>query len=207
MGIFSRTKLSPAEQAQRAFDEGRFADAVSLFRQAAAVGDAHVPLRVAQLYERGQGIPQSFVDAVLWYRIAAERGSVAAQARLGEILLTGLEPPDTAAASAIAKIDAPDANASLIKRLFPLGLAVRQNPVEAAEWNTAAAQGNDAGAQGRAGYQYATGFGMTADLKSAEHWFAAAAAQGNVAGMLGLGMLHAGSYGGARDETKAVEWL
>jgi len=59
-------------------------------------------LRLAELYERGDGVPQSFAEAERWYRSAAEQGSVGAQARLGQIFLTRLAPPDTATAAARA---------------------------------------------------------------------------------------------------------
>jgi TPR repeat protein len=78
MGIFSRKKVATAEQAQSAFDDGRFADAATLFKVAAATGDANAQLRLAQLYEHGQGVLQSFVDAVQCYRSAAAQGTVLA---------------------------------------------------------------------------------------------------------------------------------
>ncbi len=109
----------------------------------------------------GQGVLQSFVDAVQWFRAAAEQGSVPAQSRLGEIYLTGLEPPATASASAIARLEAAaELQDSLLNRLYPKGLAVRRDPEQAAIWNTAAAKGQDADAQARLGYQYASGLGV-----------------------------------------------
>ena len=164
-------------------------------------------MRLAQLYEHGQGVLQSFVEAVRWFRAAAEQGSVPAQARLGEIYLTGLRAPATASASAVARIEAPEAGGSMLNRLFPQGLSVRQDPLQAAHWNNAAAQAQDAGAQARLGYQYATGFGVTHDLAAAEQWFSAAAAQNHVAGQLGLGMLYSGSFGGSSDNARAIEWF
>ena len=40
-------------------------------------------LRLAQLYERGEGVLQSFVEAVRWYKKAADDYCVPAMARLG----------------------------------------------------------------------------------------------------------------------------
>ena len=54
-----------------------------------------------------------------------------AQSRLGEIYLTGLEPPATASASAIARLEAPGSKDSLLNRLYPKGLAVRRDPEQA----------------------------------------------------------------------------
>src|SRR5262252_1363860 len=112
------------EQAERAFEANRAADAAKIYRELAEAGEAAAQLRLAQLYERGQGVLQNFVDAERWYRAAAEQGSVPAQARLGEIYLTGLESPSTASPAAIARLETEDKPESLLARLYPLGLAV-----------------------------------------------------------------------------------
>ena len=104
-------------------------------------------LRLAELYERGDGVPQSFAEAERWYRSAAEQGSVEAQARLGEIFLTRLAPPDTATAAAIERIEDSQTPDSLLKRLYPQGLAIAQDPAQAADWNRGAAQAGDAASQ------------------------------------------------------------
>ena len=195
------------ERAERAHAEQHYANAAALFRELAEGGSAIGQLRLAQLYEHGQGVLQSFVEAVRWYREAAGQGSVPAQARLGEIYLTGLEAPATATASAVARIQSSEAEGSLLSRMFPAGLAVRREPEQAAEWNLAAARGGDVAAKARLGYQYAAALGVARDLAAAEKWFAAAAAQGEISGQLGLGMLYSGSFGGDPDQAKAVEWF
>jgi TolC family type I secretion outer membrane protein len=208
--VLSKTfssKRHTASRAERAFVAGRFADAATMFRELADIGNVVAQLRLAQLYEHGQGVLQSFVEAVRWYRAAAEQGCVQAQARLGEIYLTGLEPPATASASAIERIHAPEAGGSLLNRLFPQGLSVRPDPQQAAHWNNAAAQRQDADAQARLGYQFAAGLGLPRDLTLAEKWFSAAAAQNQVAGQLGLGMLYSGSFGGSSAIEMATDWL
>ena len=102
------------ELAERAISENRYAEGAVLLRELAEAGDAAAQLRLAQLYERGQGVVQSFVDAVRWFRAAADQGSVPAQSRLGEIYLTGLEPPGTASASAIARLESGGSQDSLL---------------------------------------------------------------------------------------------
>ena len=84
---------------------------------------------------------------------------------------------------------------------------MRRDPELAAVWNLAAAKGQDADAQARLGYQYASGLGVNRDLAAAEKWFAAAAAQDHAAGQLGLGMLYAGSYGDTHTHQQALTWL
>jgi len=50
---------------------------------------AQAQLRLAQLYEHGEGVLQSFTEAVHCYARAAEQNSLPAIKRLGEIYLTG----------------------------------------------------------------------------------------------------------------------
>ena len=184
--VFSTGREPTVKRAESAFVDGRLADAAKMFRELAESGNAQAQLRLAQMYELGQGVVQSFVEAARWFGAAAEQGSLPAQARLGEIYLVGLEAPKTATASAKAKIDAPEQPGSLLNRLFPQGLSIRPDPQKAAHWNGLAAQSGEAGAQARLGYQFATGLGTTLDLATAERWLSAAAAQGNAAGERGL---------------------
>ena len=190
---FLSTRLSGkgerlAKRAEQAMEARRYADAARLFRELADAGHADAQIRLAQLYERGQGVVQNFVEAVRWFRAAADQGSVAATARLGEIYLTGLEAPSaTASASAIAQIESSEAESSVLKRLFPGGLSVRKDLEQAFTWNTAAAQAQDTAAQARLAYQYANGLGVAKDLAAAEKWFSAAAKQNHVVGTARFG--------------------
>jgi TPR repeat protein len=170
------------ERAEHAFARGRAADAAVILRQLADQGDPQAQLRLAQLLESGDGVPKNIVEAEHWYRIAAEQDSVAAQAWLGEIYLTGAAAP-----------------------------AFTQDLEKAADWNHRAARAGDPAAQARLAHQYASGLGLKRDLAAAEHWFEAAASApagpDQLAGMLGLGLLHAGAYGQARDHAQALEWF
>ncbi len=137
--LLHRKPQAPSERvdrAERAFADKRYAESAVLFRELAETGNFYAQFRLAQCYERGQGVVQSFVDAVQWFRAAAEQGSVPAQSRLGEIYLTGLEPPATASAAAIARLEGLGNQDSLLNRLYPKGLAVRRDPEQAAIWNT-----------------------------------------------------------------------
>jgi TPR repeat protein len=170
-------------------------------------GSAEAQLRLGRLYERGEGVLQSFVEAVSWFRGAAEQGAVPAMARLGEIYLTGMAAPNTATPAALLRMRESSGQDSLLKRLYPEGLAVHQDTEQAAHWNLRAAQAGDSAAQARLGHQYARGLGVALDLNEAERWFAAAADQDSSGGLLGLGMLYAGGYGGRREHLRAQEWL
>ena len=207
--LSGRKRRKPTlDQAEEEYSAGRQSDAASLFRTLAEQGSAQARLRLAQMYERGEGVLQNFVESVRLFRAAAEQGSVPAMARLGEIYLIGRSPAQTATPAALERLEKDENNESLLRRLYPEGLAVAANPEEAAVWNRKAAETGDAPAQARLGYQYAIGLGVEHDLQTAEQWFTAAAKQENPAGQLGLGVLFAGGYGGEQsDHPRAKQWL
>jgi hypothetical protein len=51
--------------------------------QQASQGDAFAQFRLGLRYAQGQGVPQDDVQAVKWYRLAADQGLVVAQTNLG----------------------------------------------------------------------------------------------------------------------------
>ena len=52
------------ERAEEAYAQGRQADAAAMFRALAEQKNVQAQLRLGQLYERGEGVLQSFVEAV-----------------------------------------------------------------------------------------------------------------------------------------------
>jgi uncharacterized protein len=128
--VTGRGPTLSVELAEQLHTEGRQADAASMFRQLAEGGDRQAQLRLGQLYERGEGVLQNFIEAVRWFRAAADQGCVPAMARLGEIYLTGLAPPNVATPAALQSLES-GAGSSLLKRLYPEGLAVAQDTEQA----------------------------------------------------------------------------
>jgi TPR repeat protein len=106
------------ERAEEAYSAGRKSDAVAIFRALAEGGCAQAQLRLAQLYERGEGVLQNFVEAVRWFRGAAGQNTLPAMTRLGEIYLTGLSAPQTATPAALARLQQPNVD-SLIRHVYP----------------------------------------------------------------------------------------
>jgi len=199
-------KLS-LERARRAFSEERYAAAAADFKLLAESGDPEAQWLLGQCYEQGAGVLRHPVYAVRHYRLAAEAGIVQAQARLGEILLTGLGAEGVATDSAVQTIESATTRPSVFQKLFPDGVSVAPKLDEAARWNTMAAESGEAGAQARLGHHFASGTGLERDLDRAAHWFKAAAEQGHVAGELGFGLLHVGFYGEYGSVSEAIPWL
>jgi len=74
------------------------ANAARWFAKAATLGLSDSEFNLAVLYERGDGVPQSLVDAFKWYSIAATAGDVESKARVG-VLQTQLNDADKATAN------------------------------------------------------------------------------------------------------------
>jgi len=86
-GEQSKTNSPPRPgKAEQAPETNAAADARGNFatvRVASAQVDAGAQFAMGRAYEEGQGMPSSFVEAMKWYRLAAEKGHVTAQYKLG----------------------------------------------------------------------------------------------------------------------------
>ncbi len=192
---------------RRAAPVDRPAQVARRLRPLAVGGDPEAQFHLAGLYETGHGLVQSFTDAAHWFRAAAEQGHVLAQARLGEIYLTGRSAPASVGGAARPELGRDSGGDGVLTRLFPDGHTIDQDFVEAARWNRLAAAAGDAGAQARLGYLCASGLGIERNYTAARAWFTAAAEQDNPAGQLGLGMLLAGGHCGPPDFAAAISWI
>lgn len=83
--------------ARAGFDEGLaafynfdYATALDEWIPLAEAGDSRAQYQLALMYYRGEGLPQDYEKAALWYRRAAERGDVDAQLNLGLMHAQGL---------------------------------------------------------------------------------------------------------------------
>ena len=74
------------------------ANAARWFAKAAALGLSDSEFNLAVLYERGDGVPQSLIEAFKWYSIASAAGDVESKARVG-VLQTQLNDADKATAA------------------------------------------------------------------------------------------------------------
>jgi localization factor PodJL len=74
------------------------AEAARWFAKAAALGLSDSQFNLAVLYERGDGVPQSLLDAYKWYSIAAAAGDSESKQRVG-VLQGQLSDSDKAAAN------------------------------------------------------------------------------------------------------------
>jgi uncharacterized protein len=68
-------------------------DTSGTLRPLAEQGDPIAQFRLASMYERGQGVPQDYEQAMIWYRKAADQGYALAQSNLGLMYVNGRGAP------------------------------------------------------------------------------------------------------------------
>lgn len=87
-----RAQVDPfaAFACERAYDEGRFTEAVEVCQPPATEGLADAQVVMGQLYQDGRGVARDYTEAARWYKAAAKQGHVEAQFNLGTMYRYGV---------------------------------------------------------------------------------------------------------------------
>eukprot|EP00729_Bicosta_minor_P017662 gene17662-biopygen9417 len=162
-------------------------------------------------YGTGEGVEKDHVEAVKWYRKAAEAGFADAQYNLGNMHRTGfgVEQDHVEAAKWFRKAaEAGHAMAQFnLGYKYDNGKGVELDHVEAAKWYRKAAAGaGNAMAQCNLGFMYHNGKGVQQDHVEAAKWFRKAAEEGNADGQYNLGTMYDNGKGVEQDHVEAVKW-
>ncbi len=67
------TAAGPLEDGLAAYDRGDFATAMRLWRPLAEQGNVTAQYNLGVMYAKGRGVPQDYVQAYLWFNLAASR--------------------------------------------------------------------------------------------------------------------------------------
>ena len=138
------------DQAGARFQAGDHAGAAQLVTRAAEAGNALAQLRIALMYDQGDGVGQSSKTAFMWYARAAALGEPESQNQMGIAYETGLgvkEDWDLAMRFYRASASQGWSKGQVgFGRCYQFGIAVPQSREQAIEWfQRAAAQGNGQG--------------------------------------------------------------
>jgi len=68
-------------EGEKAYVRGDYPTALRIFRQLAAQGDADSQFGLGVMYDNGQGVPQDYVQAHMWYNLAGAQGDEEARKR------------------------------------------------------------------------------------------------------------------------------
>ena len=89
------------EAGRRAWEAGRRDAAIAEWRAGADTGEAKAMLALGRLYLQGLGVPQNYVQAHMWFNLAASRGEATAIAER-DALTPKLTPEERAEAQKLA---------------------------------------------------------------------------------------------------------
>jgi TPR repeat protein len=148
----------------------------------AEAGDAKAQAQLGQLYAKGEGVTNSYVEAAKWFRRAADQTNSDGLLGLGELYEAGQGvPKDMNQAVTLyrqaAELGNPNGQYTL-GFLYEAGRGVRQSHSEAAKWYQRAAEQGQALAQYDLGQRYNLGVGVPADKVEGLKWLILASSQG-----------------------------
>jgi len=161
------------------------ADAKKLaeIRSKAEKGEAEAQVEFGRILSQGKfGVTKDEVEAVKWFRKAAEQNFFSAQNCLGFCYLNGIgvEKDEQEGLKWYRKAAEQNFYASQFNLGFCYynGIGVAKDDAEAVKWYRKAAEQNFATAQATVGECYFRGIGVAKDMAEAYKWFLLAAAQG-----------------------------
>jgi len=167
-----------------------YAEAMRLYREAAAEGDDRAYYSLGWMYQNGLGVSQSLSEAASWYRKAAAHGNTDANSRLVSLDQTPVSytpasssyvassGSQTLRSSSYDGPSDPDGQFALGERFF-YGRGVPQDYGEAFSWYGKAAGSGNADAMYSLGWMYQNGLGVSQSLSEAVRWYRMSAANGN----------------------------
>ena len=173
-------------------------------------GDVVAQFSLGWCYKYGEGVKKDYVQAVNWYRKAAEQEYAEAQFFLGLCYESGegVEKDLVEAVKWFRKAAKQEnAEAQLFLGFcYEYGKGVEKDFVEAVKWFRKAAKQGNACAPFSLGLCYKYGKGVEKDYVEAVKWFSKAAEQGNADAQYNLGVCYDNGIGVEKDLAEAVKW-
>jgi hypothetical protein len=155
------------------------AQSIAALKGQAESGDALAQNNLGLDYYRGEGVPQDYAQAAVWWRKAAEQGQRAAQLNLGQLYDQGRGVPQDNAQAAVWYRKAGEQGVEEAQLnlgvLYYTGRGVPQNYGGAAVWWRKAAEQGDSDGQLKLGISYSLGLGVPQDYEEAYFWLDLAA--------------------------------
>ena len=180
-------------------------------RKAAWRGNVESIYNLGISYAEGEGVTQSYEEAVKWFRKAADQGDEMAQNRLGSCYYRGegvTQSYEEAVKWYRKAADQGWADAQfLLGSCYAEGEGVTQSYEEAVKWYRKAADQGDAVAQDRLGISYHLGEGVTQSHEEAVKWWRKAADQDFAKAQNKIGASYAEGNGVTQNHEEVVKWF
>jgi TPR repeat protein len=182
----------------------------SLAKIYASDGSADKQYALGIVFFYGKSVQQSYKEALVWFRRAADQDHVEAQYILGEMYRTGegIEINNNKAFNwyiKAAKQGHTNAQNNL-GLIYARGKGVPRNDNEAFLWYQKSAKQGDAFGQMRLGYMYQKGQGVNKDDAKAVVWYQKSAEQGRASAQNNLGLMYEFGQGVEQNDSKAFNW-
>lgn len=202
--------LADMNAANQALKNGDYVRAAEEFRKVAEQGNPKAQSHLGYMYYAGEGVPQSFEEAVKWYGKAAVQGDRDAQYNYAVAFAFGEGTKQDYKEAAIwyrraAEQGHPIAQYSL-GISYTYGEGVPQDEKLAAEWFIKSAEAGYENAQVMVGSLYHTGDGLPKDYAKAVEWYRKAADRGNAVAQYNLGAIYRAGKGVPKNTDEALKW-
>ncbi len=183
----------------------------SVYEEKAKKGDALDQFNLGSMYANGvmtaNGVVQDSVEAVKWFRKAAEQGYAPAQQILGLFYHKGVGVDKDKAegvkwirkAAEQGYSDAP----LILGYMYEAGEGVAANPVEALKWYRKAAELGNAEVQFNLSLKYAKGEGVPQDIVESMKWLRNASDNGFASAQFTLAVMYDNGEGVPKDIAEA----
>ncbi|HEV2185583.1 MAG TPA: toll/interleukin-1 receptor domain-containing protein [Stellaceae bacterium] len=153
---------------------------------------------------------KEYLEAMRWYRQAADQGNTNAQTHVGYLYEKGLGVPQNYSEALSWYRKAADRGHAAAQRnigsLYEQGTGVPQDYGEAMRWFRLAADQGNAGAQTNIGYLYEKGLGVPQNYAEAMRWYRLAADQGEATAQNNIGVFYDNGYGVTQNYGEAIGW-
>ena len=184
--------------------------AVRAWTQLANQGNVVAQTSLGLMYFQGQGVPENFVEALKWFRLAASRGDAIAQYHLGLEYSQGRVVPQHYAMAARWYRLAADQGHALAQRSLGSMYSRGQGPKNDIEAviTQLASQGSEANGSAAfsLGLMYERGLGMPQNDAKALEWFKIAAGNGDADAYAKIGSMYSKGQGVPQNDAAAATW-
>lgn len=197
-------------QADQAYKDARYADALAQYQVLADQGSVIAYRRLGDIYLNGKGAPRDAVEAARWYGRAAEKDDLPATAELGVMHQRGEGVrPDWKEAHRLLKKAAEAGNAYAMREFAFMVLDGRGQPasiLEALRWYGKAADAGQPEAANMAGTinEY---YLRPPNLGEALRWYQRGAENGEASSMYALSTIYGDGRGVPQDKAAEQTWL
>ncbi len=137
-------RAGPLQDAQAAYDRGKYAVALELWQPLAELGDPDAQTGLGNLYLGGYGVARDEAAAMAWFRKAAERGDANGQFSLASLYYGRKEYSPAASWYRRAAEQGNPLAQIRLARLYAEGVGLARDDLQAFKWfAVAAVRGSD----------------------------------------------------------------